>query len=634
MNEKRSASLAHTFKLLVLVNCLCLAALAGAFMYQRSAQADAQAASQGQYKSYLLADEFRQSSDDLTRLVRTYAATGDSKYEKWYNQVIAMRNGEISRPQEPHRIYWDLILKDGDAPRPAGERKPLLEQMVEAGFTPAEMQLLEEGKKRSDALVQLEVRAMEAVKKADLKLATDLLYSEDYHKAKASVMGPVDKFFSLIGQRTAAQSAEAQSAVTVANIVMFIVGLLLMASIAATAFILQRRVMAPVSKLRDCMSSLSNGNLTVEVPMADRNDEIGAMAKALLVFKNAVSGMQSAEEAERQRQQIEEARARDEAARAEAARNARLVVDALGEGLQRLSRGDLTCRITQEFLPEYKRIQTDFNSAIGQLQETISAILASAHEVTNASLEISTSTTNLSERTEQQAASLEETSASMEEIAATVKVNAENAQRANHSAASTRDVADRGGAVVAQAVETMSRIEESSRNISDIIGVIDEIARQTNLLALNAAVEAARAGEAGRGFAVVASEVRSLAQRSSQAAKDITDLIVNSNGQVKEGVDHVNRVGAALADITESIKQVADIVSEIAAASSEQSAGIEQVNRALSQMDAVTQQNSALVEENAATAKTLEQQARLMSERIAQFRTSETASSFNIRSAA
>ena len=208
MNEKRSASLAHTFKLLVLVNCLCLAALAGAFMYQRSAQADAQAASQGQYKSYLLADEFRQSSDDLTRLVRTYAATGDSKYEKWYNQVIAMRNGEISRPQEPHRIYWDLILKDGDAPRPAGERKPLLEQMVEAGFTPAEMQLLEEGKKRSDALVQLEVRAMEAVKKADLKLATDLLYSEDYHKAKASVMEPVDKFFSLIGQRTAALGAE------------------------------------------------------------------------------------------------------------------------------------------------------------------------------------------------------------------------------------------------------------------------------------------------------------------------------------------------------------------------------------------------------------------------------------------
>src|SRR5262249_26074920 len=160
--------------------------------------------------------------------------------------------------------------------------------------------------------------------------------------------------------------------------------------------------------------------------------------------------------------------------------------------------------------------------------------------------------------------------------------------------ASTRDVADRGGAVVAQAVETMSRIEESSRNISDIIGVIDEIARQTNLLALNAAVEAARAGEAGRGFAVVASAVRSLAQRSSQAAKDIKDLIVNSNGQVKEGVDHVNRAGAALTEITDSIKQVASIVSEIAAASAEQSAGLEQVNKALSQMDEVTQQNSAL----------------------------------------
>ena len=183
----------------------------------------------------------------------------------------------------------------------------------------------------------------------------------------------------------------------------------------------------------------------------------------------------------------------------------------------------------------------------------------------------------------------------------------------------TRDVADRGGEVVAKAVDAMARIEESSRKISDIIGVIDEIARQTNLLALNAAVEAARAGEAGRGFAVVASEVRSLAQRSSQAAKDIKDLITNSNGQVKDGVDLVNRAGEALTEIVESIKKVAAIVSDIANASAEQATGIEQVNKALTQMDEVTQQNSALVEENAATAKTLEHQAKAMDERVAFF---------------
>jgi methyl-accepting chemotaxis protein len=183
----------------------------------------------------------------------------------------------------------------------------------------------------------------------------------------------------------------------------------------------------------------------------------------------------------------------------------------------------------------------------------------------------------------------------MEEISATVKKNAENAQQANQSATSTREVASRGGEVVGQAVDAMARIEESSRKISDIISVIDEIARQTNLLALNAAVEAARAGDAGRGFAVVASEVRSLAQRSSQAAKDIKDLITNSTTQVKDGVELVNRAGEQLKEIVESIKGVAGIVADIAGASAEQASGIEQVNKALTQMDEVTQQNSALV---------------------------------------
>jgi methyl-accepting chemotaxis protein len=180
-------------------------------------------------------------------------------------------------------------------------------------------------------------------------------------------------------------------------------------------------------------------------------------------------------------------------------------------------------------------------------------------------------------------------------------------------------VADHGGEVVAKAVAAMAQIETSSGKISDIIGVIDEIARQTNLLALNAAVEAARAGDAGRGFAVVAAEVRTLAQRSSQAAKDIKDLITNSNGQVQAGVELVNKAGAALGDIVESIKEVADLVSNIAGASIEQSTGVAEVNKALSQMDEVTQQNSALVEENAATAKTLEHQAKNMDERVSFF---------------
>jgi methyl-accepting chemotaxis protein len=281
---------------------------------------------------------------------------------------------------------------------------------------------------------------------------------------------------------------------------------------------------------------------------------------------------------------------------------------------------DLTQRIPLEGKSgEIANLCGGVNGLLDTMMRVIGEIKSVAHEVSSASAEISTSTTDLSQRTEEQAASLEETSASMEQISVTVKQNAANAQHANQSAGDTRQVADRGGQVVARAVEAMAHIEGSSRKISDIIGVIDEIARQTNLLALNAAVEAARAGDAGRGFAVVASEVRSLAQRSSQAAKDIKDLITNSNSQVKDGVELVNRVGTALSEIVESINGVVSIVSGIAAASLEQSTGIEQVNKALAQMDEVTQQNSALVEENAATAKTLEDQSRAMSERVGVF---------------
>jgi methyl-accepting chemotaxis protein len=412
-----------------------------------------------------------------------------------------------------------------------------------------------------------------------------------------------------------------------------IVTLVLVGGLGGLVMWIANGIVRPLMRLRAAMLDLAEGREISDALETQRHDEIGAMAKAVQVFQDNANALKAAEAeaaeqqraAEDDRKRGDEARKRNDEARAEAAREVAQVIDALGSGLDRLASGDLTCRLSEDFADEYRKVQDDFNSAIDQLQQTIGTIVSSTREVSSAAAEISASTTDLSQRTEEQAANIEQTSASMEQISVTVKKNAENAQQANQLSQNTCAVADRGGEVVTQAVAAMSRIEESSRKISDIIGVIDEIARQTNLLALNAAVEAARAGEAGRGFAVVASEVRSLAQRSSQAAKDIKDLITNSNVQVREGVELVNRAGGSLGEIVASIKQVATIVADIANASNEQATGLDQISRALTQLDEVTQQNSALVEENAATAKTLEHQSSAMGERIDFFRLDQTA---------
>ncbi len=255
-----------------------------------------------------------------------------------------------------------------------------------------------------------------------------------------------------------------------------------------------------------------------------------------------------------------------------------------------------------------------------KLKGIVSEVRASTDSISTGTQQIATGNADLSQRTEEQASSLEETASSMEELTATVKQNAENARQANQLAAGASDVAMKGGAVVSQVVTTMSMINESSKKIVDIISVIDGIAFQTNILALNAAVEAARAGEQGRGFAVVATEVRTLAQRSAAAAKEIKSLIDDSVHKVEDGTRLVDQAGKTMDEVVNSVKRVTDIMAEISAASQEQSAGIEQVNQAVMQMDDVTQQNAALVEEAAAAAESLQEQSNNLVQVVAVFK--------------
>jgi len=313
---------------------------------------------------------------------------------------------------------------------------------------------------------------------------------------------------------------------------------------------------------------------------------------------------------------------RAEAARVEAEKGQAALVDMLAASLKQLSAGDLTTRVDDQMSGEaHRRICEDYNSAVDTLRKTLTQVVEAVRGLRGGSDEISSASDDLSRRTEQQAASLEETAAALDEITATVRRSADGARQASTAAAGARAEAERSGEVVRDAMAAMDAIQKSSTQIGDIIGVIDEIAFQTNLLALNAGVEAARAGESGRGFAVVASEVRSLAQRSAEAAKEIKTLISTSTGQVNTGVKLVDEAGAALSAIGLRVAEMDALVSEIAASAQEQATGLHQVNTAVNQMDQVTQQNAAMVEETTAAAANLKAEAGQLAALAARFQT-------------
>lgn len=346
---------------------------------------------------------------------------------------------------------------------------------------------------------------------------------------------------------------------------------------------------------------------TIEGAFSPVQGKSGDIIRILLVGNDITAAQRQMEEAEATRLELERGQAE--------------VVDALRVGMHHLSEGDMTAEITGTFQPEYEQLRNDFNNAVGRLREAMLGVVDNAESIRGEASDISNAADELSRRTERQAATLEETAAALDELTVSVRSAADGAEQANQVVSDAKANAESSGAVVKEAVEAMGKIQASSNQISRIISVIDDIAFQTNLLALNAGVEAARAGEAGRGFAVVASEVRALAQRSSDAAKEINDLISESGQHVKRGVDLVGRAGEALGEIFESVSNISTHVSEIAASSNEQSSSLVEINIAVNQLDQVTQQNVAMFEETTAASHALTREAEALSETMSKFKT-------------
>jgi methyl-accepting chemotaxis protein len=483
----------------------------------------------------------------------------------------------------------------------------------------------------ADPRTKAALAAVEAPLNAYISAANDLVAAAGRDPADAEARMPdfVERFDALAERMEEASStieATSQSAAdkaaregVLAQIIMsamLLVGVLFSISLILIA---RKGLVSPLVDITAALTRLASGDLSVEPTHTGRKDEIGAMTKALFAFRQAVAERQAEMLAAEDREQIEQERRENERRRAAEKADQDRVVSVLAEGLSGLARGDLTHRIETPFPGEYERLRTDFNAAISELQSAIRRVSDATGDIQTGAGQISDASDDLASRTERQAASLEQTSAALHEVSATVKSAAETAQQARVATQDASREAEQSGVIVRDATSAMSEIEQSSQQISKIIGVIDEIAFQTNLLALNAGVEAARAGDAGRGFAVVAQEVRALAQRSAEAAQEIKLLISASTRQVGQGVALVDQTGAALLRIVEQVSKINTLISGIAASSQEQSTALHEVSTAVNQMDQVTQQNAAMVEETTAASHGLAQQAELLATLIGRF---------------
>ena len=538
------------------------------------------------YRSYLLADELRQSSDDLTRLARTYAVTGDAKYEKQYFDILDIRNGKKPRPEHYERIYWDFVAAGIDKPQPDGATASLQALMKEAGFSEQEFAKLKEAQNNSDALVKNETIAMNAVKglfddgtgqftkkgDPDLELARKLTHDENYHKYKAQVMKPVDEFLELLDKRTSAAVEQAKQAETrmqywVTGLVLFSIAFLVVALLTV-----YRRIIAALggepAVASEVVKQVAAGDLSVEIPVANTD--------------------------------------------------------------------------STSLLAAMKVMQSNLQKLIGEIQTDADMVASAAKKMTIAAEDVACSSN-------QQSASSLVIAAAMEQLTVSINLISNSANRAQTISGDSELLMNETSGVVSEAVnriakiatvveqasQTVRTVGQESENVSKIVLVIKEVADQTNLLALNAAIEAARAGEQGRGFAVVADEVRKLAERTTQSTQEITTMISSMQSSardavtciedavanVNEGVILTKRVGESVSRLGASSHEVKEVIIDVSSALREQNAASNEIARNVEQIAQTTERNSGAVGAVAKAASELQQLANSLTDSARHFTT-------------